>query len=793
MGEASRSARAAVTRVQALPRALQHERAAALEPEVRAHTESRFGYDFSAVRVYADPRASELAALIGARALTVGSRIVFGESAHRPGTEEGRSLLRHELAHVVQQRTALARRAEVGRGDSQLERDAERAVVTGRAPPRSEGPVPLVQRFEAREHVLAGQAGPAAVSRAVGLLSEAELQLRKGQSAFRELALLRNLWEQNGGDPEALRLLELASNANDEGNYREALAKVEQATQKVMAWLREHEEAGGGVSTKIAGREHPEVTGLLAAAGEMPRLRLRKSGVELGYDEIVALGDFYPSDDAMHNAPREELTNAEGTGVLDVIRAEVRGRRKGLDAAYQKATQWRDVVRYDRLGKRLGTEGEFELGFTPTPAKPEPGTPGTSYLELAKSDIHFARENRATWEKGHNDAVDKADRARLERDGTKRRDLENDAYTTNALADHFLTDAFAAGHLIYKSQFRKVAAEFVEQNHDKIVDAVAHSLVRDHRGAVFELVSWKVRKIPVLGSLPILGGLFGLIGGAFAWLATFLVPGFVENRVKNVILDLEKRPDQKGLLVNLASKVAHDHYNRQGVEVVNQRGDRWRTFGDENLNRSSTTWQLLSLAVLRSRADVAETLRSRRPPDILDAWSYVPIPPAGIDKEAVSTAIELMLRPRDNPVAHLFARNIDTIKASTEFEESEKEREEKAGKQQKRVARYLEHIRTVGRIEDRMDSDDVAREIVATPEVYRGLTVREKAILVQEMLTGWTGGDDQRAIITVLRETEARGQLRQLLGIVTLPRLRWKLGGSELREALELAKRVGVQ
>jgi hypothetical protein len=520
----------------------------------------------------------------------------------------------------------------------------------------------------------------------------------------------------------------------------------------------------------------------------MPRVRLRTSGIELGYDEVVALGDFYPSNEAMHNAPRQELTNSENTGILDTIRAEIKGKREGLDVAYQKATEWRDVVRYDRLGKRLGTEGEFALDV-------KAGEHGLSYLELAKYDIHFAELNKQTWEAGHSDAVDKADKARLEQDRTKKLEQTNDAYTTNALADHFLTDAFAAGHLLVKSKFREVAAGFVAQNHDKVVDAVASSLVHDHHGAIFELVSWKMRekyrKIPVLGALPVIGGLFGLLVGGIAWLASYLLPGFVEGQVKDTIRDLEQH-GQPNLLIDVASKVAHDFYNREGVDVSNARGDTWRTFGDENLGRTSSTWQLLSLAVLRSRADVAETLRGKRPADLLEAWTYVPIPPPAFDQLATTKAGELLLRSRDNPAAHLMARNIDTLKVVTAFEERETGRKEEAGKHEKRVEEYLANIRRTGRPEDRMDSDDIAREIVASPEAYAKLSLPEKVILVQEMLTGWTGGADQRTILVVLREVEGRGQLREFVRKVTAPRLRSKFGGSEREQLLEILGRAGA-
>lgn len=74
-----------------------------LEPELRADMEQRFGHDFSTVRVHAGASAEESARCINAHAYTVGQNIVFGASRAAPGTHEGRRLIAHELAHVVQQ------------------------------------------------------------------------------------------------------------------------------------------------------------------------------------------------------------------------------------------------------------------------------------------------------------------------------------------------------------------------------------------------------------------------------------------------------------------------------------------------------------------------------------------------------------------------------------------------------------------------------------------------------------------------------------------------------------------
>lgn len=74
-----------------------------LDPDTRASMESRFGHDFSRVRVHIDAQADESAQAINALAYTVGRDIVFAAGQYAPETTKGRRLLAHELAHVMQQ------------------------------------------------------------------------------------------------------------------------------------------------------------------------------------------------------------------------------------------------------------------------------------------------------------------------------------------------------------------------------------------------------------------------------------------------------------------------------------------------------------------------------------------------------------------------------------------------------------------------------------------------------------------------------------------------------------------
>jgi hypothetical protein len=77
-----------------------------LDGATRSFMQSRFGYDFSKVRVHADATAAESARVVAAQAYTVADRIVFARGRYAPHTAAGQRLLAHEMAHVVQQRCA---------------------------------------------------------------------------------------------------------------------------------------------------------------------------------------------------------------------------------------------------------------------------------------------------------------------------------------------------------------------------------------------------------------------------------------------------------------------------------------------------------------------------------------------------------------------------------------------------------------------------------------------------------------------------------------------------------------
>jgi len=98
-----------------------------LDAATRAFFEPRFGHDFSKVRVHDNARAAESARAVKALAYTVGSTIVFARDQYAPSSLRGRSLLAHELAHVVQQGGSASRRpTRISQPDEPSEREAAR-------------------------------------------------------------------------------------------------------------------------------------------------------------------------------------------------------------------------------------------------------------------------------------------------------------------------------------------------------------------------------------------------------------------------------------------------------------------------------------------------------------------------------------------------------------------------------------------------------------------------------------------------------------------------------------------
>ncbi len=128
-----------------------------LDVGVREDMESRFGQDFSGVRVHTDGAAHESAKSVNAQAYTVGENIVFQSDKYNPSSDSGKHMLAHELTHVVQQRSGPVDGTDAGGGvkvsdpSDRFEREASANADRLMSAPATSA-APAVQRHEDHDH-----------------------------------------------------------------------------------------------------------------------------------------------------------------------------------------------------------------------------------------------------------------------------------------------------------------------------------------------------------------------------------------------------------------------------------------------------------------------------------------------------------------------------------------------------------------------------------------------------------------------------------------------------------------
>jgi hypothetical protein len=120
------------------------------------------------------------------------------------------------------------------------------------------------------------------------------------------------------------------------------------------------------------------------------------------------------------------------------------------------------------LGRRRFRGTNDSLG---APGTSDPGRQGGDYFDLAGNNVsHFAVANWASWQQMHERAcTDARDPAKLQ-----------DALTEDALGAHFLTDQFAAGHMVDKQELMTYATSMVVE----LSEANGRSKAGDNRDDV---------------------------------------------------------------------------------------------------------------------------------------------------------------------------------------------------------------------------------------------------------------------------------------------------------------------
>lgn len=245
------------------------------------------------------------------------------------------------------------------------------------------------------------------------------------------------------------------------------------------------------------------------------KIRVR-ADLELTPSEIIALmGDFYRTWQELQSAPKQEI---------DQLLATMAKERKGGFNAN---------VEYENI-----TKGR--------------------YTKLARiNTAHFAPKNREEWKRLHVEAIAKAKKAGADND----ENAFQEALLMDAAGGHFLTDAFAAGHL-----FDTIKVQVAIQSH--------------------------LKSNPIRPENP---------------------------EMQTVVGGME----MGGLAAPLVLKNIHDRMNSEGFEITNAKGMHWKTFGDNYLKNAQETQRIAALAVFISRQQITEAKKGESP-DVKEVVELLP-------------------------------------------------------------------------------------------------------------------------------------------------------------------------
>jgi peptidoglycan hydrolase-like protein with peptidoglycan-binding domain len=345
-----------------------------------------------------------------------------------------------------------------------------------------------------------------------------------------------------------------------------------------------------------------------------PGKTLKVGGVEITEGELTAMGDFYRDAGAM-------------TG----------------DAAAHKA-QFEKLladIRTDRTMRATSKDGVAEdVWVADTAHRPK----GDRYLDLAGANLaHFSPgksgpDHKKAWQEIHKQALDIAHRAAV---GDKQ--VPDEARVVNAFASHFLTDAFAAGHLAAKQELMdtarqkfdamKVKGTFKKEN--AFSEALARGMLANKTIAA-EFARRQLR------------------------LKTWMSWGnFTREDTSVLIFGL--REEEPEMFFSLFARTVHDVLDdaiekgpAAGLEVTNDNGDVWTLSGDATLRLSPDTLAIGGKAVQAARDNLATAAATPGPLDyealFRAVWRFVPRPTTQAEHDAaVAKKAKLDVPPPPEP------------------------------------------------------------------------------------------------------------------------------------------------
>jgi hypothetical protein len=335
---------------------------------------------------------------------------------------------------------------------------------------------------------------------------------------------------------------------------------------------------------------HRYESGEHAQTGSTTR-KVTINGVTMDEGTLIALGDFFEKPEEVYTVPKANLQN-----LVDLIQ--------------------RDRMAFTGQGPTTpvsNDEWEKATAFLP---------PEKRYLALAqRNDPHFAPraggkpsptgDFKSEWRKLHQQAIETV----IAATAAGKQGVPDEATVQNAFASHYLTDAFAAGHLLNKTdlietaqanwKLQRTTGTFLKETN--FTKAVARFVLGDPKVAA--LMARKELKLVGWGDV-------------------------TEERFSELIWQMA---DAEPAFFNSFARLVHDQLNQgidqagKQVSVTNEKGDRWFLSGDETLSKSPKTLQVMQAAVAQSYRNLEAAAQLKQTPADFEpffkaVWDYTPRP-----------------------------------------------------------------------------------------------------------------------------------------------------------------------
>ncbi len=629
----------------------------------------RFGHSFTGVKLHTGEAGDARARSHGAKAVAEGKDIYLARDV-KAGSPEGRRILAHEMAHVVQQTAAPTSARPIAKPSSRaFEREAHRVgdivAAGGFATPVLRTAGVIAQGYESPEHKAMEDDVHSELDPVVPTGDAKGRPAEVGGVTSDQVAAQKSYEERNG--------------VSHTPGMSAVAPGTTAATPRLAQMLADDPFKDGARTINLSLRNFQLQTD---AAGPFLGIELDpKTQRPVRYDvpvspgDMTALsGDLYGSVENLRKAPVSEvLTLQQLLGIQSKIEQQVRAFQTdsselaGFDLMYEQATMWRSQRVYapEFLGdlgpagaategdtkdyKALALDNKAHFGQSTASAKRfeivvRQGKRGGSLSDLAKGPQgNAASGNEEAWLGGHARALLLAkesydlrrrpsppaltDKTRIpapktgllfpgegapeqphDENGNPLKRSSEAITADSKLNDAYLENAAASHYLTDAfAAGHQIEREVIGKVIEDFVRSQGREQFLDRTVALLQQVALEEDARP-RGKL----GQFQVISG----LCKAVGRAAMKSKLKEKIND--------ETLHGIGAKVVHDYYNRHGMIVRNRKGMTFEIKGDGRGADNVVARQIIALAVLESRNQITEMARKGHTGNPMEVWDYVP-------------------------------------------------------------------------------------------------------------------------------------------------------------------------